>query len=1348
MDAQGEYVLSSSWPSAKLLSSCPRDTSGGPHQLDRIEVLYWGAIRKTDPRKTKTFWCTQFYTPGGYSAVDSHFGALWLAWTYSPRQYYYVSIMATERIRRQIDRLLDEAEEAVTSQDWTTVGDRAQSVLRLDPGNEDALSYLGAAERDLPPITPPAAGTISQRPSTADVTSPGTETDLSRTRLEQYIPRELLAKLQGARTKGVGSGERRVVTMLFCDVTGSTSAASTLDPEEWAEIMNGAFEHLISPIYRYEGTLARLMGDAILAFFGAPISHEDDPQRAVLAGLDIVQGIGAYQAEVKSKWNLDFGVRVGINTGLVVVGEVGSDTRVEYTAMGDAINLAARMEQTAQSGTVQVAADTYNLIAPLFDFENLGEIEVKGKDDPVSAYRVIGPKAVPGRLRGIEGLSSPLIGRDSEFSALRQVLAKLYQGSGGIVCLMGETGIGKSRLLDELETEWEKIAGSGSPWIISQGVSYDTTRPYGLFMQSMRHVYGIEENDPPELIREKVERTPDAFPPEVKMLVVRVVGALLAVGADSDGPQLHGEALKQELHQACQNVLRASASLAPTVMLLDDLHRADPASVELMIEIFPLVEELPLLMLCSFRPERQSPAWRMKQTAETDYPHRYTEISLGALTDENSSLLFGNLLSIVDSRPQLSQMILAKTGGNPLFVEEFIRTLIDTGDITRDESGMHWTPDTEVADIPIPENLLALITSRIDRLEEDTRRTLQLSSVIGRSFYHRVIKLNSDSSIALDKELNTLQRAELIREAGRVPEVEYIFRHDLTREAAYNSILLRERREFHRNVGEAVEELFTDRLEEQSHLLAHHFSQAEDAERAMKYSAMAGDLAARLYANDEATTHYTRAIELARQGYSSNQQLIDLYMARGRAQEVSGLYDGALSGYVELEELGRERKDAALELAALTANATLHSTINALPDIEKARVLSERSLDLAQQLKDHSSEARALWNHMLIEILAGDDYYKAMEYGEQSLRIARQHNLVEQIAYTSQDIARAYFAIGQFAKGREAMEEARESWRNLDNMPMLADNLVTSALALHAAGLVAEGGELVEEALDISRSIGSLYLEAFALGVNAQGHVERGDIDQALVAIEDGIAKAVAANNEGLSGLLHATSAAVYGLLGASDRGLEQALIALDLANTWQRPFFLIPLALAHLSNGHLPEAEAALQPSYDDSRMESKRNMEYIGAISALPDLLRSELALAMKEYERVLSYTRETQERATEGRKHIFLPDILRIEGQALLALGRVTEAWTALANARAAAEAQGSRRALWSILFEMAKVASLEGNHHESERLLDQSRETLNYIADHCGSSELRNAFLNFSQARNLLGTGCCSSAEGDD
>ena len=248
-------------------------------------------------------------------------------------------------------------------------------------------------------------------------------------------------------------GERRIVTMLFCDVKGSTAMAETLDPEDWAEIMNGAFERLIAPVYRYEGTLARLMGDAIFAFFGAPIAHEDDPQRAVWAGLDIVSGIAAYKEQVRTERGLDLDVRVGINTGPVMVGQVGSDLRLEYTAMGDAVNVAARMEQTAEPGTVQITAETHRLVERFFDLEPRGLIEVKGKAEPVEAYPVVGPHGtIRGALRGLRG--SPLVGRDREMDELRRAVEEALAGGGRIVSLVGEAGLGKSRLIDETRADW------------------------------------------------------------------------------------------------------------------------------------------------------------------------------------------------------------------------------------------------------------------------------------------------------------------------------------------------------------------------------------------------------------------------------------------------------------------------------------------------------------------------------------------------------------------------------------------------------------------------------------------------------------------------------------------------------------------------------------------------------------------------------------------------------------------------------------------------------------------------------------------------------------------------------
>lgn len=690
---------------------------------------------------------------------------------------------------------------------------------------------------------------------------------------QKRIPKDFAAKLEAARARRTMQGERRIITALFCDVTGSTAMAEQLDPEEWGEIMDDAFDFLIAPIYRYEGIVARLMGDAILAFFGAPIAHEDDPERAMLAGLEIVADIQPFRDLIQRDYNLDFNVRVGINTGPVVVGEIGSDLALEYTAMGDAVNLAARMEQAAAPGTVQVSGHTYKLVAPIFDFEQLGEIDVKGKSESVTAYRLLGRKQEPGRLRGIEGISAPLIGRGQEIKKLRKVVSEVRRGSGHITCLIGEAGLGKSRLIQELQADWSDEAS----WTEVHGVSYEASRPYGLFLQLLRQACFIDEYDPPEVVRQKLGALMETALSEWNEEAIYAIEMLMSVAeaedttSRPDGKKVEGEAIKRELHDAFLKLWQQGASNGPVVMVLDDLHWADDASVELLLHLCQTAEDLSVLFLCAFRPYRDSPAWQLKQTLASRYTDRYTEIVLNPLSDEDSDVLVGRLLAIADLPKQLRLLILQKTEGNPFFIEEVVRMLIDSEAVTRDESGLHWRAETKVDEIALPDNVQALLIARIDRLEIDIRRTLQLAAVIGRSFYYRVLKTISDMAASLDKQLDTLQRVELIYEATRVPELEYMFRHELTRDAAYKSILRRNRRQFHRHVGQALEALFPDRLEEEAPRLAYHFYEAGDGERALKYYAMAADAAAGIYANAEAATHYTKALEVAKRVSVANE---------------------------------------------------------------------------------------------------------------------------------------------------------------------------------------------------------------------------------------------------------------------------------------------------------------------------------------------------------------------------------------------------------------------------------------------------------------------------------------------
>ncbi|HXQ36436.1 MAG TPA: adenylate/guanylate cyclase domain-containing protein, partial [Anaerolineales bacterium] len=649
---------------------------------------------------------------------------------------------------------------------------------------------------------------------------------------------------------------------------GSTAAAEGLDPEDWTEIMNGAFAQMIKPVYHYEGTIARLMGDALLAFFGAPIAHEDDPRRAILAGLDIVEAIRPYREQIREKYGVDFDIRVGINTGLVVVGAVGSDLRMEYSALGDAINLAARMEQTADPGTVRVAHDTYKLIKNLFEFKALGGIEVKGKSEPVLAYQALGRKFESGRTRGIEGLYATMVGRETELLTLREVMADLKQGLGRIIFVLGEAGLGKTRLISEAYEVFKSLGNTQAVWFETISLSYETNQAYGLFQRLMRRIGGIEYNDAPMILREKLSTLVESIEEARRPRALQVFEALFGLESGNNGVPMDDETFKRELYEAMYLWWKARFSLQPAVLVFDDMHWCDAASAELLRQLLPLTGESALVLLFAMRAERSAPAWHIQTTADEEYNHRYTELSLRPLSDTDGNELVNRLLGDPDLPDNLRTNILEKSGGNPFFIEEVVRTLIDNRVLIAEEQVVNgntkrvWRSTNASADFAIPDNLQSLLAARMDRLEEPTRGTLQLASVIGRSFYRRVLQAVDEASHELDTHLSTLLRMELIREAARVPEIEYAFRNPLTQEAVYKTILIKRRRAFHRRVGEAMESIYADRLDGLFGLLAHHFALATEHEKAIDYYRKAARQAVTLFAYDDAIQNLRNALEL------------------------------------------------------------------------------------------------------------------------------------------------------------------------------------------------------------------------------------------------------------------------------------------------------------------------------------------------------------------------------------------------------------------------------------------------------------------------------------------------------
>jgi tetratricopeptide (TPR) repeat protein len=523
------------------------------------------------------------------------------------------------------------------------------------------------------------------------------------------------------------------------------------------------------------------------------------------------------------------------------------------------------MEQTARPGSLQITQHTYQLVEPWFEIEPLGGIQVKGKSEPVLAYRVLRVKARPSRGRGLEGhgLSTPLVGRNQELETIESCIQRLYKsGEGGIIGILGEAGLGKSRLVAEAKTF---VGGNRSSvlWLEGQTLSFGQTISYWPFQQILRGWAGITEEDDADATWSKLENHVRRLFGEETIDYLPYLGSLLALEVRSKYTErvkyLDGEAMGKQIFLTSRRFFERLARTQPTVLVFEDLHWMDASSTALLEHLLPLSETVPLVIIGLSRPERDTPAARLRELAR-DYPERYIELRLTPLSDADSTQLIRNLLDIENMPARLREVIVEKADGNPFFLEEVIRTLIDIGAVTRDASSGHWRATVVMESFHIPDTIQGVIMARVDRLDDEAKHVLRVASVIGRSFLYRVLKAMSEASQQLDSSLNELEQTELIHEKQATPELEYIFKHALAQEATYESILLQKRRELHALVAQAIESLFAERLEEFLGLLAYHYARAEVWDKAQEYLIKAADQAGQLAGDAEALNLYEQAI--------------------------------------------------------------------------------------------------------------------------------------------------------------------------------------------------------------------------------------------------------------------------------------------------------------------------------------------------------------------------------------------------------------------------------------------------------------------------------------------------------
>ena len=915
--------------------------------------------------------------------------------------------------------------------------------------------------------------------------------------------------------KGSVEAERRVVTILFSDVKGSTAMAEGLDPEEVLAIMNGAFEVLIEPIARYEGTLARLMGDAIMAFFGAPITHEDDPNRACRAALDIVQGARAYADRLaRDRGVIGFNVRVGINTGLVVVAEVGADLRVEYTAMGDAVNLAARMESIAEPGTILITEATQKLIDRTFVTEAIGPHRVKGKSAPVQTYRLLREREAPEDKRAAYGSQSPLVGRSAELQRVHSALQAVQGGKGGIVAIIGEAGMGKSRLVQEARRAYPK----GITWAEGRTLAYTQGMGYWTSRRVLQGLLGMRGNLEKVSLRSALEDALEPMPEEQLSGVLPCLALILGANEKDEQQQqlqrLDAETLQARILIAFRECVRFKAESGPLVLIWDDLHWIDPSSLSVLERLLPLAEESAVLFLLLYRLAGERASAFHSQSLQR-YGDRYQTITLPPLDATDTTCLLDNLLAKTKIPESLRQEILEKTEGNAFFLEEVVRQLMESGTSLEEERirDSFWTDDG----ISLPDTLRGVIMARIDGLPPTDRRILQTASVLGRSFQKGILEQTLGTSMKsseLSSSLRELERRGFIQapsaeasNSGQPGGTEdYTFTHSMTHQVAHDSLLLTQRRILHKRAAEAMEALLPGELDDAAGILAIHFEIADVKDRALFFLSKAAERARRVFANRESIHYYLRALRLAKgtklkpsfrralhEGLADVYSLSARYSSalehyevagkhtrnpllratllrkQGNVNEKSGLYDAAVFCFEQaLKEL-KHGMDSAEAARVFTGLGRIYYRRG---EFDAAIELSNLALELMEEQKDDWGVAQACNNLGVVHCKAGNAV-RGLEFHQRSLAIWEARGETHGLAATHNNLGWAYYQQGELQRAIDHYRQSIalcEKGGNLHGLASACDNL---SQVFARQGNHAEATTYLRRAVSILTEIGA-----------------------------------------------------------------------------------------------------------------------------------------------------------------------------------------------------------------------------------------------------------------------------------
>jgi class 3 adenylate cyclase/tetratricopeptide (TPR) repeat protein len=667
---------------------------------------------------------------------------------------------------------------------------------------------------------------------------------------QTYTPKHLAEKI--LTTRNTIEGERKLVTVFFADVANFTSLSEKLEPEEVHQIMEGCLRILMDAIHKYEGTINQFTGDGVMALFGAPLAHEDHGQRACYAALAIQRDLAEYGEKVRKDFGREFQMRIGLNSGPVVVGSIGDDLHMDYTAIGDTINLASRMESLAQPGTVLLSRDTQRLVKDYFDLKPLGPLDVKGKEEPQEAFELIKAGGVVTRLEAslARGLTR-FVGRENSMAALMEAYEKVKNGSGQVVGVVGEAGVGKSRLLFEFR---HRLPQDEFGFLEGHCIHFGGAMPYLPILDILSSFFEIQEGEREMVIRKRIKERILGLDQKLEGLLSPIQDLLSLEVEDESYLKLEPKQRRERVFEALRDLIIRGSQERPLVLVIEDLHWIDKTSEEFLGYFIGWLANVKVLLILLHRPE-YAHQWGTKSY--------FNRIWLDQLTLKSSAELVSAILEGGETAPELNNLILNRAAGNPLFMEELTHSLLENGSIQR--TGDQYVLSKKPSDLQVPDTIQGIIAARMDRLEESLKRIMQIASVIGREFAFRILQAILEIKEDLKSNLLNLQGLEFIYEKRLFPELEYIFKHALTQEVAYNSLLLKRRKEIHEKTGQAIEELYPERLEEFYEMLAYHYSKSDNLDKACHYLKLSGNKSTRNNSLWEAFRFYQEALSLLKQ---------------------------------------------------------------------------------------------------------------------------------------------------------------------------------------------------------------------------------------------------------------------------------------------------------------------------------------------------------------------------------------------------------------------------------------------------------------------------------------------------